>query len=241
MNIPEARLASAFVKGAMLEAWVSYYTESGESRRTGGLWSLDPVVLGRVLISSGRVVAGDVPMCFEMTAPFLRRVPPGEYEAVATIARPHGRSPADRPESGTGTMGYDPRVAYLGLLIADEKPVTFEYAVMERLYPNGRQNDEFEGFGVDVGPAGIMDAASLVQFSGELEDDDLSGTFYEELKARPETLGKAALVTLPWSPPVRLACADSGWGDGEYRSYWGLNSAGDPVQLIVDFDLPGSG
>jgi hypothetical protein len=56
---------------------------------------------------------------------------------------------------------------------------------------------------------------------------------HDELKARQKD-------TWSWSnveiiPGVRLLVVSSGFGDGAYKTYYGLNSQGDIVELVTDF------
>ena len=37
--------------------------------------------------------------------------------------------------------------------------------------------------------------------------------------------------------PLNVAIFDTGFGDGSYRSFWGLDSAGQPLLLMTDFEV----
>jgi hypothetical protein len=37
--------------------------------------------------------------------------------------------------------------------------------------------------------------------------------------------------------PLNVAMFDTGFGDGGYRSFWGLDAAGQPLVLMTDFEV----
>src|SRR5262245_33629862 len=160
--IPHDRLRSAFTPGARLDAWIEWTGPDGQPRRAGGIWYLRPVRLGRLEVHSGRLVAGDPCMAFDMTGPFARRIPNGEYEAWVSIADPPPMRRRKPTPCGPAAMAAEPRVAYLALFLSHEVPATYEFAALEKP-PGERPIDEFEGFGVDSATAALVDAADVPQ------------------------------------------------------------------------------
>ncbi len=235
-GIPTARLKGALDDRATFQAWIECYDAKMKLSRFGGWWILRPLHLGMLPVRSGQLVAGDPGLEFDMTGPFARTIPPGEYEVWASIAVPTRRAAC---EPGTPLeLGDSPLVAFLTLLVTSEPPARFELAALQK--PDGdRPIDEDPGFGVDSAQAALMDAAYLPAVRRAEGTLDAWGLAHEA-QFGPEGLkGLAALVELATTPPAPAAVCVSGWGDGAYRSYFGLDARGQPVRLTIDFNLAG--
>ncbi|HRX86339.1 MAG TPA: DUF4241 domain-containing protein [Phycisphaerae bacterium] len=196
---------------------------------------LSVLKIATLRIRSGRVIVGDLAMAFEMAEPFVREVPPGEYDVLVSI---WGLRSRFWPPSNWGADG--PRVAYLALVLSHEPAVRYEFAASGD-QPLDWQPTElgYDGFGVDVGPVGMIDAADLDPVRSFIDNcDDPVVFLHEGLAASSIRRGIAGCLTLPTEPPVAVPTCESGWGDGSYLSYWGFASNGDPTVLITDFDLP---
>lgn len=238
MSVTSEYLALALTEGATLEASIEVYDENAVQHRVGGAWRLQPFLLGTLPIASGQIVAGDPGFQFNMTGPFVRRVPPAAYEVWATIAVPDRRPKAwNLLRRKSTSLGTAPLVAFLTLLVTREAPASYELAAMDKA-DGDRPIDAHPGFGVDSGSAALMDAAHLPLM--ETFPDCMAAwrLAHKAQQGPPGMQGLAALTDLPSTPPVPVAVCSSGWGDGAYLSYWGLDRRGAPVRLVVDFNLP---
>jgi hypothetical protein len=172
-------------------------------------------------------------MAFEMAEPFVRTVPPGTYDVFVSIWGLEGRKRT--PSDG---MGDCPRAAYLALVLSGKQPDRYEFAATGTQPTEWQPTDFMDGFGVDVGGIGIIDAEDLDSIRRVAEEDlDFIQQVAAACDEHPEW-GRVAGCYRPGARrgPEVLQC-DSGWGDGSYFSYWGLGAAGNPVVLIVDMDL----
>lgn len=225
MEVPVSVLRAALQDGAVLSAKVDerIIPRPLTVRRIGAL-----------RVRSGRLVVGDVGMGFDMCEPFVRTTPPGEYDVFVSIWGLGGRG--NSPSDG---MGDSPRAAYLALLLSREAPLRYEFAATGDQPLEWTPQQPWDGFGVDVGGVGILDAEDLAVLRDLDEGMDLFDEMDEAYAKRPELAGLAGIATLPTTPPVQVPLCSSGWGDGSYFSYWGSSAAGKPVVLIVDFNLDG--
>lgn len=238
MSVTSEYLELALTEGATLEASIEVYGKDMVKRRVGGASRLRPFLLGKLPITSGRIVAGDPGFQFDMTGPFARRVPPGAYEVWATIAVPRRRPWAWKFLRRKSTsMDTAPLVAFLTLLVSHETPETYKPAALDKPYGD-RPIDAHPGFGVDSGSAALMDAAHLPLMETFPDCMAAWGLAHKAQQGPPGLQGLAALTDLPSTPPVPVAACSSGWGDGAYLSYWGLDKRGVPARLVVDFNLP---
>jgi hypothetical protein len=83
--------------------------------------------------------------------------------------------------------------------------------------------------GVDAGNAAIMDVAAIMTLNAR--DKERALELYTYATERPRAL-MLSLIS-----PNDTAVVDSGWGDGGYPVYWGVDTSGIPAVLIVDFML----
>ncbi|NLE98387.1 MAG: DUF4241 domain-containing protein [Propionibacterium sp.] len=93
------------------------------------------------------------------------------------------------------------------------------------------ESDEGPYFGVDAGNLALVDAASAYAMTVRQKE-----RAWEQFADDPT---RAMLVDRDGAPVGVIA--GSGWGDGTYPAYWGLDASGAPAQLIIDFGvLPGA-
>lgn len=222
--VPAHLLENALKDGTLLHA-----SPDGDKRIAR---PLSVVRVGGLTVRSGQLIVGDVGMAFDMAEPFVRRVKPGQYDVFASIwgLKGRGDSPSDE-------MGDAPRGAYLCVVFSAMQPVGYEFAATGDQPIDWRPSDSYDGFGVDVGGVGILDAADLDAVRGLPESTDFIELTERATSPLAEHKGTTGLVTLPTNPPLVVPFCESGWGDGSYFSYWGLDAQGEPAALIIDFNL----
>lgn len=223
LSVPTRVLRAALKNGAPLAA-------SADGRSV--IRPLSVVRLAMLAVPSGHLIAGDVGLGFDIATPFVRRVPADTYEVFVSI---WGR--AGRGKGPSDDMGDTPRAAYLALVLAPGEPASYEFAATGDQPPGWAPSDAFEGFGVDVGGVGLMDAGQLDAFQAVAPNLDMMELNERAFTQRPELARVAGVIEIPTDPPIRIPAAESGWGDGSYFSYWGLSARDEPMVLIVDFDL----
>ncbi|WP_328824965.1 DUF4241 domain-containing protein [Mesorhizobium neociceri] len=118
------------------------------------------------------------------------------------------------------------RVAAAVLCFGPGLPVRWELATFARDRPSAY---EFE-FIVDDAVASFMDKSVLTMMSDPEELDDYL--------ADVACFRDRFVVDSPIDGnPLNIAMCDTGWGDGAYRSFWGLDGAGEPLLLMTDFEV----
>jgi hypothetical protein len=179
--------------------------------------------VGRLELPSGTIVTCD-PFIVD-GPPLARHVTPGSYPVSLSVA-------------SFGTNGKaDQRVAAATVHFRRGTPVRWEVA---RFSDPPRQEDEEPGYPVDVGTACFMDADAQAAIKAEppiwptpsqksLEQQLLTDNYVHTwgwAVYRPDPASKANCVAFM-----------SGYGDGVYSSYWGLDESGTPVCLTTDFEV----
>lgn len=145
------------------------------------------------------------PLVFADDPPFDRCVAPGDYAVDAAVAQ----------------LPDQQRVAAIRIQLAEGTPVKFESAGT---------------YGVDAGLGCFMDEQTAKLLVERMSKDiDGDGNYFDDVLAKE--IGDSDWVD---HRPVKarsenVAIAHSGWGDGIYESYWGLDDAGNAVWLVTDF------
>ncbi|BBL77010.1 DUF4241 domain-containing protein [Methylomagnum ishizawai] len=187
----------------------------------GKEYGFEVVGIGLLTVASGRVAASD-PFVDPAPPAFTRAVPPGNYPVQLAIARlPDG----------------DERVAFARLVFqADGHIERWEMAVVAGQEVAMLQEEGYFGYGVDAGTGCFMDVEAGRHLSSSM---DIDPDYFEELLDMMDATYKHTRSWLVFTPssasPCNIACFSSGWGDGLYPSFFGLDRDGQAVALVTDF------
>lgn len=194
--------------------------------------------IGDVNLPTGKIVAAD-PFFTEGQRPFSRTVEPDKYPVyiyMAEIDEQHHR------------------VAYAKIKFRPEDAKKWILALTEDLTEdemNELGEDEFYGFPVESGLAAFLDAETNDQLTTRIDEvqrknpesnyyDDVLAAEFEHYSGK----NKFSRALGDWNDHHPNKDVDnnvimfaSGWGDGYYPAYWGINEAGDTIELVIDFLL----
>ncbi|MBB6488309.1 DUF4241 domain-containing protein [Rhizobium lusitanum] len=185
--------------------------------------SIKVLRIGKVELTSGRIVASD-PLVGPDRAPLARTVSPGDYPV--TLYQAFGR------------------IAAASLRFAEGKPTRWELAVIPGQDINSLKGDEFFGYPVDAGLGCYMDADTYAmirerekQVQTEKSSSDIN--YYDDVLASElEPNNNDYALHRPISGKRgNVAVFSSGWGDGFYPVFWGLDASGRPLVLFTDFGV----
>jgi hypothetical protein len=142
----------------------------------------------------------------EDSKPLGFRVEPGAYPVHATMAK---------ARKGEGTA-----VALGTIVLSDEPTVRWKSA---------------GSIAVDGGSTTITSPEGVAQLSKAFKQDEaewwkIQERIWDSHAAHDNTVTEFAL-----RPGVNLAYLSSGYGDGGYPVYYGLDAAGRPTRVVVDF------
>lgn len=174
--------------------------------------------IGELELPTGEIIACD-PLTSDVETPALsRRVKSGRY-----------------PVSIFEAQG---RVSLAALRFKAGKPVRWELATVSGEDVAALEGDEVYGYSVDAGLGSFMDKIAMKLVAGEQENLKY-GDYYGEVLATKFALNQDRfLMHQPVAGnSLNIAMFSSGWGDGSYPSFWGLDAAGEPVVLMTDFGV----
>lgn len=186
----------------------------------------DPAVLsampaGDLVLPTGRVVASDV--FFFTTEPFTRSLPAGRHPVFWL-------SSARDPD-----LGGD--VAAAMIRVAPGDPISWEMAVTPGQDVTTLQPSEFFGYPVDSGTGAFASAEAVERLStgdgGESYADRVSDGLYPSGGVYNQSVD----VTVDQVSGLNVIGFVSGFGDGLYPSWFGLDVDGQPLVLLTDFGI----
>lgn len=176
--------------------------------------------LGELNLPTGKIVACD-PLVEPEAPPFSKQVKAGKYPVTLYIH----------------CIDDDKRVAFAKLSFSDKLPSRFELAVCDGQNLEELKEGEFYGYGVDSGTGGFMDEKTAAEFTELMNgSEDYSIPELEEMLEDSYVYTySVADFTLPGTD-LNLAAFSSGYGDGAYPTYWGLDDKDNICCLITDFE-----
>jgi len=185
--------------------------------------NIKTIDLGELVLPTGRIVLAD-PLVSPDRAPLTRTVSPGRY-------------PVTLYES-------DQRIALAMLRFAPGNPVRWELATIPGQYLSDLKDGEIYGYPVDAGLGSFMDKAAYARMQDRealaMEAANSADINYYDDVLAPELTAHGDLYVMHKpiaDDEVNIAIFSSGWGDGFYPSFFGLDAKGNPLVLLTDFQF----
>lgn len=185
--------------------------------------SINVIHMGNVELTSGRIVAAD-PLAQPDRPALARTVAPGEYPV--TLYQAFGR------------------IAAASMRFAEGRPDRWELAVLPGQDPATLKDDEIFGYPVDAGVGCYMDAQTLAliderQAQVQAQKPGADINYYDDVLAADLDANKSiyALHRPVAGKKGNVAVFWSGWGDGFYPVFWGLDRDGRALVLLTDFGV----
>ncbi|KAF2509598.1 DUF4241 domain-containing protein [Flavobacterium arcticum] len=192
--------------------------------------------IGDVNLPTGKIIVAD-PFFTVEQRPFARTVEPDKYPVHIYMSK-------------IDTMHH--RVAYAKIKFRPETATKWILALTDDITGEEMQElgeDEFYGFPVESGLACFLDEktnAALITKIEALQEKDPIANYYDVVLSDEfrEYSGKNEFSRElgDWNDHRPNKDSDdnaimfaSGWGDGYYPAYWGVNNNGDTVELVIDF------
>jgi hypothetical protein len=183
-------------------------------------------VIGRLDLPGGQLVAGDPYVMDDEPEAFAQTLAADTVDVLvarALVGKDHERNAA----LILHVAGSGPISGWLMATVSDQDPATLE-------------QESFFGYGVDAGTGsfGSREAMKVAQRvlsadAGMLEDPVSTALFSDGLATR------SAIVLAPEAGAAPVAVCSSGWGDGSYPTWLGVDASGNVIVAVTDFLLTG--
>ena len=108
-----------------------------------------------------------------------------------------------------------------------ELPATWEHALSDGQKLTDLHPGQIYGYGVDGGTGCFVDLEVADEFAAGKRNFQRMLAAFRKSDFQP--------LIHPFQDEPAIAVFQSGWGDGFYASYWGLDARGEPVCLVTDF------
>jgi hypothetical protein len=195
------------------------FVEGSSFKVSGQQVQTSVVQLGQIAFPSGKVTPKDT-MVLDVECEVDRSIPTSLGDAEAVIAKfPSG----------------DERVAFLRIKFHPQ-PAERHVIAIRMIGPQWHESYR-EAYPVDSGYGGFVDHVAQKEINAllEAEDDKLAKKLHQELEQQTRP-------TWSWSnfevkPGLRILVVSSGFGDGGYKTFYGLNAKGNVVSLVTDFGV----
>ncbi|WP_299122396.1 DUF4241 domain-containing protein [uncultured Winogradskyella sp.] len=194
---------------------------------------IEVLEIGNLNVPSEQIVVCD-PLVFYDVKPLVKKIKPGVYPVKIYVAK---------------TEYSGDRFAIAKLEITDNKAVKWILATTADQDLNTLQSkDEYFGFPVDAGLGGFLDYKTALAYerfcndfhkkypNKNIYDDFFAAEFKKNAKDQndPNDIGDWINYTLP-NTDLNITMFHSGYGDGYYPAYWGIDKNGNVSSLVIDF------
>jgi hypothetical protein len=200
------------------------FARGGSAVAGGSAVDLSTEPAGELEFQTGRVVASDA---YYLTddPPFTRWLMAGRHRVFVL----HAISADPR----------DDRVAAALIRARPGDPVRWEMALRPRQDVTILGPDQFFGYGVDSGTGSFASAEASEWLA---RAGPAAYAVYEkriEAAMFPSRTEFEPVADIPLGDPkgLNVIVFSSGWGDGSYPSYFGLDAEGTPLVLMTDFQI----
>lgn len=216
------------------------YSQFFISKEIDGI-QIELLNIGKLNITSGKIIVSDPLVYLSHSIPLNKTIKPGTYDVTVCVAK-------------TEEMGE--RYAIVMVKFTDKPAVKWEMALTERDNIDELKNDgDYFGFPVDAGLGSFCDLETQNLYNGFVDDfysKRPEGNIYDDYfaaefkknaidKDNPHDIGDWLNFVIPGSEKHNVVMFHSGFGDGYYPCYWGIDAKGDICSLIVDFMVFGCG
>jgi hypothetical protein len=223
---PKSKTVTQLIEG---ESTTFSYADFEDQKGNTGY---DRFFAGQLALPTGMVVCTD-PMLQELAFPQNWVVKSGNYDVYLYISLDEE---------------FEGRVAYAELVLKDEVPVFWEFSLIAEEHLNNPLEKKINGFyPVDAGLSCFADHETFIIYQQEVRDfysSGADGNFYTDILEQYFKVNAGIPASSrgdDWAnyKPVKamgnIILFGTGWGDGLYPRYVGLDAKGHPVKLITDF------
>ncbi|WP_052123463.1 DUF4241 domain-containing protein [Flavobacterium beibuense] len=192
--------------------------------------------VGDLNLPTGKIIAADPFFTYDQR-PFKRTVLPDKYPVYVNVTE------IDEEHF---------RIAYAKIKFRSKDASKWVLAITDDITKEEMDeltDDEFFGFPVDSGLACFLDEetnAALNAKMDALQEKDPEANYYDEVLADEfkaySSKNKFSRELGDWNDHRPDSESDnnvimfaSGWGDGYYPAYWGLDENGETIELVIDF------
>ena len=199
------------------------FRRAGDATSAGEATTLSTIEAGDLVLPTGQVVAADV--YFFSEEPFTRVLPRGEHPVQLLSSA--------RDPTVTGD------VAAALIRVAPGDPVDWELALVAGQDPRTLEPGGFFGYPVDSGSGCFASPEAVALLADQVTRQAYDARVTEGFFPSDDVADWNSRVEVVLDPAsgVNVIAFTSGFGDGVYPSWFGLDVRGEPLVLLTDFGV----
>jgi hypothetical protein len=191
--------------------------------KDGSKITIEVKEIGKFTTTSGKIQAGD-PAFLKLSADgaFVRTVSPGTYPVTISYCK----------ESQL--------IAAIKISFSNAEVSKWELAVRKGQSIAQLEKGEIYSYPVDGGQGSFVDAEEFGRLSeaqDELVQNKINDDLYIDALHHDKGIKQWRILPLADKSEANIVVCESGFGDGSYASWWGLDKSGKVVCLVTDFDI----
>lgn len=173
--------------------------------------------IGQLKITSGKIIATD-PIVLHDAEPFIHEFPKGDYPVQLAIAK----------------IKDNERVAFVRIKFNQKKVTNWKFALKNKQTDIPITGEDLYGYGVDGGSGMFIDLDGRNHLNKLKFDDYWESIFIDKFSKKYKHTW--SYINHEFSK-YNLVAFSSGYGDGYYGTYIGIDEKGEICQLLTDFGL----
>lgn len=176
--------------------------------------SLYGVTIGKLKVTSGRIVACDPLHMDEYGIPYTQLFPTGEFPVQLSI----------------GKLDSDESIVFARINFSDEPVVKWEFALLEGQEPLPFGGKKMYGYSVDASTGIFIDEEAMKAMDPTAVTE--AGALFKEMDKHYRNFWRYTMYNFD---KYNAAAFTTGLGDGRYATYIGFDASGKPCRLLTDF------
>lgn len=183
-----------------------------------GLMTIEKIEAGMLNLVTGKIIGTDPILMYDDQC-FSRKVRPGSYPVYVYVGKVEGRK--------SQTVISEVR-------FAQGRPVKWEMALLKGENAVSFGKDEFMGYEVENGLGCFMDehVMDMLDVMSEANLEKYEKTIRKRVR---ESSNSVAEVVMDKKTNANIIIFASGWNDGTFPTYYGLDRDGKILRLVTDF------
>ena len=193
------------------------FLEGTKVSQWGMKLSFHKMEIGVLSVTSGKIIAAD-PASIHKVQPFEHNFPIGNFPVELAIVK----------------KDADERVAYARIMFNDNNIKEWKYALKPDQEDLPISDSKLLGYRVDSGIGMFIDMDGINQFKGLNPEDYWEAIFMDKFAKNHRSSWSYMNYNLNQN---NLIAFSTGFGDGVYGTYIGIDKAGQICQLLTDFGI----
>lgn len=183
-----------------------------------GRMNIEKKEAGMLNLATGRIIGTDPILMYDDQC-FSRRVKPGSYPVSIYVGRIEGRK--------SQTIVSEVR-------FAPGRPVKWEMALLKGESAGNFDTDEFMGYEVENGLGCYMDELAMNIL--DIMDEEHLNKYERMVRKRVrDSSDSTAEIVIDKKSGANIIIFASGWNEGTFPTYYGLDKNGRVVRMVTDF------